>query len=423
MPQSFRVTDTQISDHHITCPLTVDPADGRTISVFARVVARRGGEELPYLVFLQGGPGNEGPALFPDWMPTALERYRVVLVDQRGTGKSTPVATPGTASTGGNDAADNGASETLTPTVANLKELRADGIVRDCEALREHLGVKTWNVLGQSFGGFTLLHYLTAHPEAIDVAFFTGGLAPVNHAPEEIYATTYRELRDKSLAYYRRFPQHRAAAERLVGLTTDGRIVLPSGEVLSASRARSLGHLLGSNDGWLTLFHLLDQDPLSRAFAYDVAAALPFNGRNPLYYVLHESSMASGASTRWAAERALPEDFASDPTLLTGEHVFSQWLDTVPELRPWGSVAEDLAQVSWPNLYDIDALKESGARGAAAVYARDAYVPLGFSLETAGYLPGVKTWVTSEYEHNGLRGSGGRVLRRLFELADDSRVR
>ena len=40
---------------------------------------------------------------------------------------------------------------------------------------------------------------------------------------------------------------------------------------------------------------------------------------------------------------------------------------------------------------------------AAAVYYSDAYVPLEFSMETAALLPDCRTWVTSEYEHNGLR--------------------
>lgn len=400
----------RLDSHRISCRLTTDPTDTRTIDVFARVITPRGGENLPLLVFLQGGPGDESPALFPGWMATALERYRVVLLDQRGTGKSTPV-TGGTAGLGG------------VPKAEYLTHLRADGIVRDCEAMREHLGAKTWSVLGQSFGGFTLVHYLSVHPESIDQAFFTGGLAPIGHSAEEIYQTTYAELQRKSEEYYARFPQHRQAMAQLVELADAGKLVLPSGEVASVSRVRSLGHLLGSNDGWLTLYNLLDQDPQSRAFAYDFAAAMPFAGRNPLYFVFHESSMADGVVTDWAAERVLPEAFKKDPTLLTGEHVFSEWLDTVPELQAWKDVALELAGVQWPSLYDAAALEGSQARGAAAVYARDAYVPLEFSLETASHLPGVAPWITSEFEHNGLRASGGKVLGGLFELASGARVR
>jgi hypothetical protein len=44
-----------------------------------------------------------------------------------------------------------------------------------------------------------------------------------------------------------------------------------------------------------------------------------------------------------------------------------------------------------------------------------------FSLETARLLPGVKLWVTSEHEHNGLRS--GPVLSRLIDLTQGRRLR
>ena len=89
-----------LTEHTLTVPLVWpdlaggDEADDRTIDIFARVVTRSGGEGLPYLVFLQGGPGSEDPRPGPDqaaWIDAALEDHRVVLLDQRGTGRSTPV--------------------------------------------------------------------------------------------------------------------------------------------------------------------------------------------------------------------------------------------------------------------------------------------------------------------------------------------
>ncbi|MFP3608217.1 hypothetical protein SB753_40920, partial [Paraburkholderia sp. SIMBA_053] len=72
-------------------------------------------------------------------------------------------------------------------------------------------------------------------------------------------------------------------------------------------------------------------------------------------------------------------------------------------------------------IYDAEAIAASGATGAAAVYVDDVYVPMEFSLETARLLPGVKLWVTSEHEHNGLRS--GPVLSRLIDLAQGRRLR
>ena len=54
---------------------------------------------------------------------------------------------------------------------------------------------------------------------------------------------------------------------------------------------------------------------------------------------------------------------------------------------------------------------------AAAIYADDMYVERSFSEETAALVPSVRAWLTNEYEHNGLRTGGARVLDRLIGLA------
>jgi hypothetical protein len=53
---------------------------------------------------------------------------------------------------------------------------------------------------------------------------------------------------------------------------------------------------------------------------------------------------------------------------------------------------------------------------AAAVYYDDMYVPQQFSVDTAARVRGLRRWVTSEYEHDGLRASGGAVLDRLIGM-------
>ena len=142
-------------------------------SVFARVL---GDTDAPALLFLQGGPGSPAPRERFAWIEEALRRgYRVVLLDQRGTGRSTRV-----------DAA--------TPELINadtLAQLRAPEIIKDAEAIREELGIERWDVLGQSFGGFCLLHYLSAAPEHIGVAMFTGGLASISEGPDAVYEATF----------------------------------------------------------------------------------------------------------------------------------------------------------------------------------------------------------------------------------------
>ncbi|KQB83852.1 alpha/beta fold hydrolase [Corynebacterium oculi] len=389
-----------VSEHTITVPLNrADPQDPRRIEIFARVLSRDPNQ--PYLLYLQGGPGYEAPRLWPAWIRVALERYQVVLLDQRGTGRSTPVGVP--------QAADY------------LRHLRADAIVEDAEDLREHLDLSRWSVLGQSFGGFSTLRYLSTHPDSLDQAFFTGGLPSLTHSPEEIYAATYASMKRHTEDYYRRFPEHRPRVAALMERAARGELVLPDAEVVTPSRLRSIGHLLGTNDGWIQLHGLLDLPWDAPTFGHDLAAALPFTGRNPLYYVLHESCYANGTTTDWAAHRALPQEYRDDPTLLTGEHVHPEWLDSVPAFLPWKTIAQEIAETAWPRLYDPAAIRD--AHGAAAIYAKDAYVPLEFSLDTARLMPALRTLITSEHEHNGLSASGGEILRHLFDLSEGARLR
>lgn len=56
---------------------------------------------------------------------------------------------------------------------------------------------------------------------------------------------------------------------------------------------------------------------------------------------------------------------------------------------------------------------------AAAVYHDDMYVDTAHSLETARSVRGLRTWVTDEFEHDGVRAGGPRVLDRLLSLVRD----
>jgi pimeloyl-ACP methyl ester carboxylesterase len=69
-------------------------AVGERIEIFARELAAadRASARLPWLLFLQGGPGFGAPRPHGrgGWLGRALDDYRVLLLDQRGTGRSTP---------------------------------------------------------------------------------------------------------------------------------------------------------------------------------------------------------------------------------------------------------------------------------------------------------------------------------------------
>ena len=70
---------------------------------------------------------------------------------------------------------------------------------------------------------------------------------------------------------------------------------------MSSRRFRQIGNGLGMSDGAEQLHYLLELDSDSPMFRHDLAAALPFQGRNPMYAAIHEACYADGVSTGWSA--------------------------------------------------------------------------------------------------------------------------
>ena len=403
----IRVPGLVLTEHELQVPLDHARPDGREITVFAREVAEPDGLDKPFLVYLEGGPGFQAPRptrhpSAPGWLDRALQEFRVLMLDQRGTGRSTPV---------GPDLAGSPAEQ-----AEYLTHFRADSIVRDCELFREALGAERWSVLGQSFGGFCVTAYLSLAPESLREALITGGLPPLGRPVDDVYRATYARMLERNRRYYERYPDDRARVRELVSRLDSTEFPLPSGDRLTSRRFRTLGNALGMSDGFEKLHYIVELPPDSPAFRHDVEPGMGF-ARNPLYATVHEASYADGGVTGWSAERVLPEEYATTPELLTGEHVFPWLFEDYGELRPLREAAEILASHEWPRLYDPPVLAGNEVPAAAAIYADDLYVERRFSEETAAAIRGLRPWVTSEYEHNGLRADGTRVLGRLIDLA------
>ena len=169
------------------------------------------------------------------------------------------------------------------------------------------------------------------------------------------------------------------------------------------------------SDGQEHVHYVLELPPDSPAFLHDAQDELGI-ARNPIYAVLHEACWADGGATNWSAERMRPAVFDEQPELFTGEHIFPWMFEDYGALAPLRESAERLAAHEWPRLYDPDVLAANTVPIAAAIYTEDLYVERAFSEETAAIVPNLHAWVTSEYDHNGLRADGERILDRLIDL-------
>ena len=266
------------TEHFFSVPLRHGDPTSPSIEVFVRELGltTHKGKRPPALLFLQGGPGfPAGRPLSPDsgWVKRALQDHSVFLLDQRGTGRSTAVTWQSLAALADPDA-----------QAEYVACMRADAIVRDCEVIRKTMlePGEQWTVLGQSFGGFCVMAYLSLAPEGLKRALITGGLPPVTPgcSAEEVYRHTYKRAADRSMRFYQRFPQHVQTVREIASVLeaapvplpvhactrmhthahthtrthththTHTQVPLPDGGVLTSRRFQQLGLCLASGSGY-----------------------------------------------------------------------------------------------------------------------------------------------------------------------------
>lgn len=411
-----------VREHRVQVPVDwANPGRFGSLEVFAREIVdpARDSEDLPLLLFLQGGPGGASPRPMPSsgWWTTALRTHRVVLLDQRGTGRSSRV-----------DGRAIAAFDEPAAAADYLACFRQDAIVTDAEHLRATVyGGRRWATLGQSYGGFVTLTYLSRHPEALTACYVTGGLPGIAATAEDVYARTFPRQLARDGQFARAFPSDAGVLHAVADRCAAGEVMLGDGTPLSVERLQALGQPFGMSTGFDDLHWLLDtaldaDGRVSQAFADEVGHRTAWD-TNPLYAVLQEAIYHQGPrEPGWAAaaELARQSSMAPDarPLRLTGEAFFPWAFEQVRALRPFRAVADELAARSWwPALYDEAALAANEVPVAAVQYYDDPYVDLDLALGTAARLGNAQVWVTNEYLHDGLRVKGDEILPRLVDLA------
>ncbi|SMR63672.1 unnamed protein product [Zymoseptoria tritici ST99CH_3D1] len=436
----------KVTEHFFDVPKDYSKPDGGTTRVFARSVRKHetpivpvvgsdkeSKDQLPWMVYLQGGPGNECP---PPQSFAATHRvldagYQLLFLDQRGTGLSTPVTASTLQMRGDNDVQHQ-----------YLKLYRADSIVKDCEAIRQALTAdypeekKKWSTMGQSFGGFCTITYLSFHPEGLRECFMFGGLQALVKSPDDVYRKTFIKVKERNEAYYAKFPDDAERVRTIMNFLArfgDGKIKLPSDGNLTRRRFRQLGISLGMHGG-LDMIH----DIVLRA-SYDIEAFghitrgslsaidnMSSFDDHLIYAILHEPIYCEGHAPNWSAYRVQSEfpefdvDRKDGPIYFTGETIYPWMFEDYAELRKVQDVANRVASdSSWGPLFDEKQLAKNQVPVYAASYIEDMYVPTDFALETATKIKGCKVFTTNVMFHNALRSRVDEVVRQAFALRDD----
>ncbi len=184
----------------LSVPENRDAPGGRTIDLNVVVLPASDGEPAPDpIVFLHGGPGAAATAAAPMFARSDLRKRRdVLLVDQRGTGKSNPFECDDESDLQsilhglafeGFDATEcreslNGDPRFYTTSVA----------VDDLEAVRRAYGAEQVNLIGGSYGTRVALDYMRRHPGSVRTAFLRGVAPPPYSLPSAFDHDSLRAL-------------------------------------------------------------------------------------------------------------------------------------------------------------------------------------------------------------------------------------
>lgn len=421
--ETYATADFDVELVQLDVPLHHDRPQGK-ISICAKVVSPP--HYTKTVLYLQGGPGYPAPDAIstssPGFLKPLLKRsYRVVLLDQRGTGLSSPIHPE--------------------ITFEEILAYRADSIVKDCELLRNHLGVGKWTLLGQSYGGFLSITYLSLFSESIETVLITGGMPPLLSTVDEVYAATFKKQLARNLVYYEKFPNDNIYISYIINYLSTHKVILPNGGIFDVDRFRSFGLVLGTQNGVLALhlmiFKIYTELKFGKLTYGTKNQIMNFSGfeTNTIYFLLQESIyLGNGMSSNWSAERTLAKQdnlqkkgelkynnkvIPMDMFLFTGEIVSKSMLASYAELRKLSDLACKLHEYdSFGDLFNFEKLstiKWEDIPIVVQLYYNDPYVDFDNALKCLNTLE-FKFIVRNDLLHNGLHISPDDTLDGMFKV-------
>jgi proline iminopeptidase len=144
--------------------------------------------EIP-VIAVNGGPGLSHKYMMQNnvWQRLA-EKRQIVFYDQRGTGKSTHI--------------QEGASQAI------------DAQVADIEAVRAHLGFQMIDIVGDSYGGFLAMAYVTKHPERVHKLILSDSAPPAFKDIVHLLPQVFPDIEEEDAEIQKKFGDTDGAAQK-----------------------------------------------------------------------------------------------------------------------------------------------------------------------------------------------------------------
>ncbi|KAJ7647772.1 hypothetical protein FB45DRAFT_1019984 [Roridomyces roridus] len=360
----------KVIERFFTVPLDYADPEGEKIRIFARNLIPKSKaktlqdeDKLPFLLFLNGGPGLEVDMDLSSTFAGELHErgYQTLWLDPRGTGLSTTLSV-----------------ETLPSRLktdqdkANyLKHFRADSIVKDCEEIRKVLiGDKPnpedrkWTVLGASF---------------------------VGKDAETVYEALIPQYRQRNEVCYRKYPRDVKRVRDIVTYLEANEVNLPNG-------------------GRLTMFYPFDGNPI---YAILHESCYESNGKPRMWSAARV--LSRHLEFFWTHVKGLAE---TEPVYFYGEMVLPDAFDDYVNLRPLKGAAEILARDSSGDaLYNVDQLRKNEVKVTAATSYEDMYVEFGLAQETVSMIPNTEQYITNQLNHDGIIKDPKDLFKHLFQIS------
>jgi pimeloyl-ACP methyl ester carboxylesterase len=224
-----------------TLDVPVDRAGGVPGSITLHYAVQKSGAGRPLLLALAGGPGQGAVSLASSFalsLEPMLAKFRLVVLDQRGTGQSGSLDCPNLQALGSVDLVSPAQIASCAERIGPRRAFygTADSVA-DIDALRERLGVEKLALFGISYGTFVAAQYARTFPDRVDRLVLDSVVAPDGIDPWLL--DSYRPL-DRLL-------HEQCASNRCRGITTD--IVGDLAQMVKRLRRAPLRGKLPATDG------------------------------------------------------------------------------------------------------------------------------------------------------------------------------